>query len=422
MITELKLSNFRLFGDEVIVRFRPITILIGRNNSGKSSIIKFLMMLKQSTTGTRSFLTTSGREIDLGVFYELKNKNRRLKNLAFSLKVDGHSSSDRYFSQFLKRHGIQDIEKEYQIKVMTRYDKKDIFSGEQKINLLGGGKCFLSGVSDISPNSTFLYSTDEPIKIKELLPKDEPIENLVLDSVMRKCIKKLTKDIQSIEHLAAARKEFEGIVPIHYPHPNKYVGKMGEHTVFQLWREKILEKEKPRELLIKHAKKVLNINDIIIEERENQLACLAKHEMGKAEVSLSCFGFGVSQCIQVFVQGLLMESDTQLIVEQPEARIHPTAQIEMGSFFVDLWKERRVGSIIETHSENILLRIRNHIVKGDISPEDVSIAYFHYDEKMPTVTNLNIKADGTMQEGLPMQFFGADLIEVLDMGAYTKDG
>ena len=143
--------------------------------------------------------------------------------------------------------------------------------------------------------------------------------------------------------------------------------------------------------------------------------------MGKAEVSLSCFGFGVSQCIQVFVQGLLMESDTQLIVEQPEARIHPNAQIEMGSFFVDLWKKRRVGSIIETHSENILLRIRNHIVKGDISLEDVSIAYFHYDEKMPMVTNLNIKADGTMQEGLPMKFFGADLIEVLDMGAYTKD-
>ena len=60
-------------------------------------------------------------------------------------------------------------------------------------------------------------------------------------------------------------------------------------------------------------------------------------------------------------------------------------------------------------------------MKGDISPEDVSIAYFHYDEKMPMVTNLNIKADGTMQEGLPMKFFGADLIEVLDMGAYTKD-
>ena len=36
---------------------------------------------------------------------------------------------------------------------------------------------------------------------------------------------------------------------------------------------------------------------------------------------------------------------------------------------------------------------------------------------MPTVTNLNIKIDGTMQEGLPMKFFGADLLEDLNMGA-----
>ena len=48
MLTELKLSNFRIFNDEVTVRFRPITVLIGRNSSGKSSIIKFLLMLQQS--------------------------------------------------------------------------------------------------------------------------------------------------------------------------------------------------------------------------------------------------------------------------------------------------------------------------------------------------------------------------------------
>ena len=43
MIEELKLSNFRLFDDrKVTVRFRPITIFIGKNNAGKSSVIKFL--------------------------------------------------------------------------------------------------------------------------------------------------------------------------------------------------------------------------------------------------------------------------------------------------------------------------------------------------------------------------------------------
>ena len=419
MITELKLSNFRLFGNEVTVRFRPITILIGKNNSGKSSIIKFLMMLKQSTMDTRSFLTTGDGEVDLGIFYELKNKNRRLSKLTFSLKVDERSSSsDRYFSQFLKRHNIQDVEKEYQIKVMTRYDKKNIFSGEQKINLLAQDKPFLKGSSDILKDSSFLYSLYESIKIKELVPKNEPIEKLVLDSVMRRCIKKLTKDIQSIEHLEAAREELEEFTPIYHPRPNKSVGKMGEYTVFQLWREKMLKREKQKEFLIKHAEKVLNIDDIIIKKLNNQfVACSAKYRPSNTKINLSCFGFGVSQCMPVFVQGLLMESDSQLIVEQPEAQIHPTAQIEMGSFFVDLWKERKVGSIIETHSENILLRIRNHIVKGHISSEDVSIAYFNYDEKTPTVTNLTIEADGTIQEGLPMEFFGADLLEDLNMGA-----
>ena len=29
----------------------------------------------------------------------------------------------------------------------------------------------------------------------------------------------------------------------------------------------------------------------------------------------------------------------------------------------------------------------------------------------PTVTNLNIDADGVMEPGLPMEFFGADIIE-----------
>ena len=48
MLKELKLSNFCLFSDEVTIRFRPITVLIGRNNYGKSSVVKFLLMLKQS--------------------------------------------------------------------------------------------------------------------------------------------------------------------------------------------------------------------------------------------------------------------------------------------------------------------------------------------------------------------------------------
>ena len=75
-----------------------------------------------------------------------------------------------------------------------------------------------------------------------------------------------------------------------------------------------------------------------------------------------------------------MNPYTQLMIEQPEAQLHPTAQLELGSYFADIWKERRVGSIIETHSGNILLRLRRLIANGSLNPEDVSVAFFDIEE------------------------------------------
>ena len=141
-----------------------------------------------------------------------------------------------------------------------------------------------------------------------------------------------------------------------------------------------------------------------------------------AEVPIADFGFGVGQCLPILVQGAIMDPYTTLIVEQPEAQLHPTAQLELGEYFADLWKKRNVTSIIETHSDNILLRLRRLIAKGELAHEDVSVAYFTFDEEnrnMPVIKNLDINEDGSMEAGLPMEFFGADIIEGLSLGAKT---
>ena len=117
-----------------------------------------------------------------------------------------------------------------------------------------------------------------------------------------------------------------------------------------------------------------------------------------------------------------MAPQTTLMVEQPEAQLHPTAQLELGSFFADLWKKRKVGSIIETHSDNILLRLRRLIAIRELSPEDVSVAFFTFDEdneNMPIIKNLDINEDGSMEAGLPLEFFGANVMEGLRLGAKT---
>ena len=48
MIKSLSLSNFKSFGDEQILPFAPLTLIFGRNSSGKSSVIQSLLFLKQS--------------------------------------------------------------------------------------------------------------------------------------------------------------------------------------------------------------------------------------------------------------------------------------------------------------------------------------------------------------------------------------
>jgi predicted ATPase len=103
----------------------------------------------------------------------------------------------------------------------------------------------------------------------------------------------------------------------------------------------------------------------------------------------------VSQCLPIFVQGVLQERGQLLVVEQPESQLHPTAQLELGGFFAALWTERQVPSIIETHSANLLLRIRKLIKKEELKSSDVSVAYFTVEDRKVVVRNLDIHADGS---------------------------
>src|SRR5688572_20680539 len=49
MITKIRLENFRCFADHV-VPFRPLTIIVGQNNAGKSSLVDALRLLALVTT------------------------------------------------------------------------------------------------------------------------------------------------------------------------------------------------------------------------------------------------------------------------------------------------------------------------------------------------------------------------------------
>jgi predicted ATPase len=90
MIENLSLTNYKAFEKENL-DIKPITILLGTNSSGKSSIIQFLLMLKQTINNTNDYesaLKINGKYTNLGEIENIfRNKNTN-KNIKFSLKFD----------------------------------------------------------------------------------------------------------------------------------------------------------------------------------------------------------------------------------------------------------------------------------------------------------------------------------------------
>ena len=61
--------------------------------------------------------------------------------------------------------------------------------------------------------------------------------------------------------------------------------------------------------------------------------CLAKNHTTGAAVPIADYGFGVSQCLPIFVQGAIMPPKTSFMIEQPEGATAPDGPIGTGQFF-----------------------------------------------------------------------------------------
>ena len=108
-------------------------------------------------------------------------------------------------------------------------------------------------------------------------------------------------------------------------------------------------------------------------------------------------GYGVSQILPVITELLRDDTPPMFLLQQPEVHLHPSAQAALGNLLCQVAASQR-QVIVETHSDFLLDRIRMDIRDGESSlkPDDVSILFFERDDLDVRIHSLRIDKKGNI--------------------------
>lgn len=411
MFTTIRLTNFKVWEDSGEIPLKPVTLLLGTNSSGKSTLIQSLLLLKQTVRAPdRSVhLNLGGDEVnDLFNFGDFDDVLRqgtispRQFSLSFSFqsKADSRVSNGNFYCSYGKNSSggvaIQDW--------MLR-------TGERKFRAVRREKGAYSVVID-----------------DEGQPRDKgrqltPERSITLPAEV---ISMLGQDGAALEDLSLAiRRELEGIVylgPLRRKPERDYVwnksnpGEIGSdgHRAIDVLLASSLMKSDEQNRIIDGVSKWLKRMKVADKLEVKQLGRSTRYELvihrNGVEANLRDVGIGISQVLPVLTLAYFAPRFSTIILEEPEIHLHPLAQSVLAELFVTVSKERDVQFIVETHSEHLFRRMQTLIARQDITPEDTAMYFVEREANAAKMRILSLDEVGRVKNW-PEGFFGDALGE-----------
>lgn len=151
--------------------------------------------------------------------------------------------------------------------------------------------------------------------------------------------------------------------------------------------------------------------------------CVERYDVGDDEefVVKICFGdeeafkpqnvgLGISYVLPVLGTILTAWSTSIIIIENPEAHIHPKGQAKLGELIARA-AAYGVQVFVETHSDHVINGVRVAVRDGILKPEDVNIAFFERKEHLKDdakdsddteiyseIRNIKVDVNGSLSE------------------------
>ena len=124
-------------------------------------------------------------------------------------------------------------------------------------------------------------------------------------------------------------------------------------------------------------------------------------------------GFGISFALPIVVAALRAKVGGLLLLENPEAHLHPAGQSRIGGFLARVAADG-VQIFLETHSDHVLNGIRVAVADGSaaLMPEQVLIHFFRAeDDGGPALQSMELRRTGQLS-AWPIGFFDQAQIDL----------
>ena len=403
MITELRAQNFKSWQDTGPLQFAPLTGLFGANSSGKTSILQVLLMLKQTVEQPADwneplYFGDDGSLVNLGSFDDIIHRpaNNRSLNIFLSWKLPKkltirNISEIDTFSFFLNI--FMGISEGFGYKFGENSFRADPVDGlEPEISTPYGGdraqslfRCY--GIRGTSPATQEIFSVFE-----------EAFKNL----------------FSQILYLGPLREYPRRRYPWKGDHP-KGIGQYGEKTTSALLSGRI-RRLPVDEQIPKWLQKLELIDSYDVQpvfDTGGDYELLVKQYKDGPEVPLTDVGFGVSQVLPVLILCYYAPEGSILILEQPEAHLHPKVQSELADVLIDVVKNRNVQIILESHSAHLLHRLQRRIAEEQILAADTALYFCQINDGTSKIEQLDLDEYGNIRNW-PQNFFGDDLGDLVE--------
>lgn len=418
----MQVERYRPFAKRQEIEVRPLTIVIGKNSSGKSALVRLPLLLQKALSGTaQAPLDLDIDGVDLGrSFVDLIHGRSSIRPLRIGATFGLEGASNDKEMSFVA--DILHIEE-------RRLQLVHAFRVELAGRLI---ECRYDGPESPPARGALRYK----VQTTDVggLSREEPMD-LRFDGLWPSVVepggweRPLAGDEKFSRRLGDSLRYLRYLGPFRpmpqrsYPIPSgssMEVGLHGRHAPSVLGADYLRFDRQILKRVSAFYREHLGEWALDVVPNGDTFALVVRPPGGEPyEINLVDAGAGLTQALPIIVQRIADETAAPRhpwieIVEQPELHLHPAAHGALADLYIGAIQSPGTFVLVETHSENFVLRAQRRIAERKLDPRMVALYYVDVDGSSSHVRRIGLGPDGEA-EFWPEGIFAEDFEEVRAM-------